>query len=726
MKLRLLSLLALATMLYACESTPTQSEKKEITLEDIFKNGSFATKGIGTIRWMNDGRYYSAREEQDGKTMLVRKDITTGETVETLVTSDELGFGFSDYTFSEDEQRVMFSTETEKIYRRSSKSVFHVYDLKSKQLQTLAKGAKVLYASFSPNGDKAAYVRDNNLYMVDLGNMRERQITKDGKWNHIINGNADWVYEEEFSMSQAFQWSPDGQKIAFWRFDESRVKEYNMQMWGDLYPEDYKFKYPKAGEENSIVQIKVYNLRNGRTRTMDIGSNTNIYIPRIFWTRDNNVLSMMRLNRLQNRMDLLHANVNNGNSEVVYTEESNTYLEYENGLTYLADNQSFILTSEKSGYNHLYHYGTDGKLIKQITNGNWEVSGLSGVDETNGKIYFTSAEKSPLERHLYSVGLDGSGKAEMTSESATHRINWSPDFKYYIQTASSASHANVITLKEGSGKEVRVMEDNAEAMANIGEFDVPEKEFFSFNTPEGVELNGYMLKPSNFDPNKKYPVLMYVYGGPGSQTVQNSWNSSRDYWLMHLVNQGYIVASVDNRGTGARGKEFKHITYKTLGKYEVQDQIDAGKYLAGLPYTDPDRIGIWGWSYGGYMSSLSLFIGNDVFKTAIAVAPVTNWRFYDTVYTERYMSTPMLNDEGYDAFSPVTHVDKLKGNFMLIHGTGDDNVHFQNSVEMVNKLVEADKQFESFYYPNRAHGMRGGNATWHLYNKMTDFILRKL
>ena len=376
MKLRLLSLLALATMLYACESTPTQSEKKEITLEDIFKNGSFATKGIGTIRWMNDGRYYSAREEQDGKTMLVRKDITTGETVETLVTSDELGFGFSDYTFSEDEQRVMFSTETEKIYRRSSKSVFHVYDLKSKQLQTLAKGAKVLYASFSPNGDKAAYVRDNNLYMVDLGNMRERQITKDGKWNHIINGNADWVYEEEFSMSQAFQWSPDGQKIAFWRFDESRVKEYNMQMWGDLYPEDYKFKYPKAGEENSIVQIKVYNLRNGRTRTMDIGSNTNIYIPRIFWTRDNNVLSMMRLNRLQNRMDLLHANVNNGNSEVVYTEESDTYLEYENGLTYLADNQSFILTSEKSGYNHLYHYGTDGKLIKQITNGNWEVSGL--------------------------------------------------------------------------------------------------------------------------------------------------------------------------------------------------------------------------------------------------------------------------------------------------------------------------------------------------------------
>ena len=726
MKLRLLTVLALAIVVCACESTPTQSDKKEITLEDIFKNGSFDTKGIGTIRWMNDGRYYSAREEEGGKTMLVRKDITTGETVETLVTSDDLGFSFSNYTFSEDEQRVMFSTETEKIYRRSSKSVFHVYDLKSKKLQTLAKGQKVLYASFSPKGDKAAYVRDNNLYMVDLGNMREKQITKDGKWNHIINGNADWVYEEEFSMSQAFQWSPDGEKIAFWRFDESRVKEYNMQMWGGLYPEDYKFKYPKAGEENSIVQIKVYNLRNGRTRTMDIGDNTNIYIPRIFWTKDNNVLSLMRLNRLQNRMDLLHANVNTGRSTTVYTEESESYLEYENNLTYLSDNQSFILTSEKNGYNHVYHYGTDGKLIKQITDGDWEVSGLSGVDENSGKLYFTSAEKSALERHMYSVNLDGSGKTEMTSESATHRVNWSPDFKYYIQTASSASHANVITLHEGSGSEVRVMEDNAEAMANIAEFDVVEKEYFSFNTPDGVELNGYMMKPSNFDPNKKYPVLMYVYGGPGSQTVQNSWNGSRDYWHMHLVSKGYIVASVDNRGTGARGKEFRHVTYKTLGKYEVEDQIEAGKYLASLPYTDPDRIGIWGWSYGGYMSSLSLFIGNDVFKTAIAVAPVTNWRYYDTVYTERYMSTPMLNDEGYDAFSPVTHVDKLKGNFMLIHGTGDDNVHFQNSVELVNKLVEADKQFESFYYPNRAHGMRGGNATWHLYNQMTDYILRKL
>ena len=722
---KLFFLLSFALIISAC-ATEEVSDKKPVTLEAIFKDNSFATRGIGTIRWMNDGQYYSATENNNGVVSLVRKDVTTGEAVETILTSEEIGFQFSTYAFSEDEQKVMFSTEREGIYRRSSKAIFHVFDLKSSKLQTLSNGEKVMYATFSPKGDKAAYVRDNDLYIVDLSNMRETRITRDGKWNQIINGNADWVYEEEFSMSQAFQWSPDGSKIAFWRFDESGVKEFNMQLWGDLYPEDYKFKYPKAGEDNSEIQIKVYNLQNNRTRTMDIGTETDIYVPRIFWTRNNNTLSIMRLNRLQNRMDLLHANVNTGKTQTVYTEESKTYLEYSNNLQYLSNNQSFILSSEKDGYRHIYHYGVDGQLIKQITTGNWEVSSVLGIDEANQKIYFTSAEKSPIERHLYSVNFDGEGKNEMTSESATHNFNWSPDFKYYIQTMSASNFPNKITLHSGDGSQIRVMEDNASSAEQLREFDIAQKEFFSFTTSEGTELNGYMMKPSNFDPNKKYPVLMYVYGGPGSQTVQNSWHGTRDYWHMHLVNQGYIVGSVDGRGTGARGKDFKHITYGILGKYEVVDQIEAGKYLADLPYIDENRVGIWGWSYGGYMSSLSLFLGSNVFKTAIAVAPVTSWRYYDSIYTERYMSTPQLNGDGYDAFSPETHAAKLEGNFLLIHGTGDDNVHFQNSIMMVDKLVEADKQFESFYYPNRAHGMRGGNATWHLYNKMTDFILRKL
>lgn len=718
----------LFTILILIANPLAAQNKLPITLEDIFKKGTFRTSGIGDIRWMNDGRYYSAREVNNGVVSLVKKDITTGETVETIATSNDVGFAFGSYTFSSDEKKLIFPTETESIYRRSSKSVFHVYDIASKEIAEIADGEKVMYASFSPDASKVAYVKENNLYMASLENMEEIQITTNGEWNKIINGNADWVYEEEFSMSKAFKWSPDGSKIAFWRFDESGVKEYNMQLWGQLYPQDYKFKYPKAGEDNSVVQLKVYDLNAEEIISMDIGEETDIYIPRIYWTKQDNILSMIRLNRLQNKMEILHANVTTGESEVIYSEESDTYVDadYNDNLQYLADGKTFIITSEKDGFKHIYHYNLDGSLVRQITSGNWEVTNLLGVDEKGKTIYYLSSEKSPLQRHMYSIKLNGKSKKSMTAGQGTYSMNWSPDFKYYIQTLSSSASPNVVTLHEDDGEQIRVMEDNAAAKERIGRYAVGQKEFFSFLNDQGVELNGYMIKPADFDPNKKYPVLMYVYGGPGSQTVTDAWHGTRDLWHMHLANQGYIIASVDNRGTGARGKQFKHLTYGILGKYEVEDQISAGKFLAGLDYTDSERIGIWGWSYGGYMSSLSLFIGNDVFKSAIAVAPVTSWRYYDTIYTERYMSTPQLNGSGYDAYSPNSHVDKLKGNFLLIHGTGDDNVHFQNSVMMVDLLVEADKPFESFYYPNRAHSMRGGNATWHLYNKMTNWILNNL
>jgi dipeptidyl-peptidase-4 len=703
-------------------------EKLPITLEDVFKKGSFRSAGIGAIRWMNDGRYYSAREVQNNLVALVKKDITTGQTVETIATSDDLGFAFGAYTFSSDEQKLILPTQTERIYRRSSKSVFYIYDIATKTSQVVANGEKVMYATFSPDASKIAYVKDNNLYMASLSDMQEIQITQDGEWNKVINGNADWVYEEEFSMSKAFEWSPDGSKIAFWRFDESGVKEYNMQLWGSLYPQDYKFKYPKAGEDNSVVELKVFDLQSNQITTMDIGEETDIYIPRIYWTKEEQVLSMIRLNRLQNKMEILHANVNSGESKVIYSETSETYVDadYNDNLQYLNDGKTFIITSEKDGFKHIYQYNLDGSLVKQITSGNWEVTDLLGVNEANKMIYFLSSEKTPLERHMYSIKLNGKGKKEMTFGSGTYRINWSPDYKYYIQTFSSVASPNIISLHDAKGKEIRVMEDNAEAKERISQYALGQKEFFTFENEEGLELNGYMIKPANFDPSKKYPVLMYVYGGPGSQTVSNSWYAGRDYWHMYLANQGYIIASIDNRGTGARGKDFKHKTYGILGKYEVEDQIAGGKYLASLDYTDPERIGIWGWSYGGYMSSLSLFIGNDVFKSAIAVAPVTSWRYYDTIYTERYMSTPQLNGEGYDAYSPNSHIDKLKGNFLLIHGTGDDNVHFQNAVEMLDRLVAANKQFDTFYYPNRNHGIYGGNTTWHLYNQMTNWLIDNL
>lgn len=723
-KVILLALLALFITL----NPILAQDKLPITLEDVFKKGTFRTSGIGAIRWMNDGQYYSARELNDGIVSLVKKDITTGETVEAIATSSDIGFAFGAYTFSSDERKLILPTETERIYRRSSKSIFYVYDIASKSSQQVANGEKVMYATFSPDASKIAYVKNNNLYMATLDDMKEVQITFDGEWNKIINGNADWVYEEEFSMSKAFQWSPDGSKIAFWRFDESGVKEFNMQLWGQLYPQDYRFKYPKAGEDNSVIELKVFDLSSKQTTTMDIGEEKDIYVPRIYWTKEEDILSMIRLNRLQNKMEILHADVNSGESQVIYSEESDTYVDadYNDNLQYLNDGKTFIITSEKDGYKHIYQYNLDGSLVNQITSGNWEVTNLLGVDEKAKMIYFISSEKSPLERHMYSIKLNGKGKKEMTNASGTHRMNWSPDFKYYIQTLSSTASPNLITLHDGKGKEIRVMEDNSNAKKRIAQYALGEKEFFTFQNNEGDELNGYMIKPADFDPNKKYPVLMYVYGGPGSQTVSNSWFGGRDYWHMHLANQGYIIASIDNRGTGARGKDFKHITYGILGKYEVEDQIAGGKYLASLDYTDSDRIGIWGWSYGGYMSSLSLFIGNDVFKSAIAVAPVTSWRYYDTIYTERYMSTPQLNGEGYDAYSPNSHIDQLKGNFLLIHGTGDDNVHFQNSVEMLNRLVAADKQFDTFYYPNRNHGIYGGNTTWHLYTQMTNWILENL
>jgi len=580
----------------------------------------------------------------------------------------------------------------------------------------------------SPDNTKVAFVKDNNLYYTTLATNITTQVTQDGENNKIINGAADWVYEEEFSMAQAFSWSPDGNKLAFIRFDEREVPEFNMQIWGDLYPEDYVFKYPKAGEKNSEVSIHVYQLDENNTTKMDAGEETDIYLPRIYWTGDGNTLAFLRLNRLQNQLDLFHANSRTGASNIVLTETAETYvdMDYNDNLHYLKGNKGFIRTSEKDGFKHIYHHDINGKELRQITSGSWEVTELVGVDERSNKIYFTSTERSPLERHLYVVNLNGKNKQILTPAIGTNRANMSKDFKYFINYHSTASSPVHVTLNHASGKEIKVLEDNKELKERIAGLSISEKEFFQFATVDGTMLNAYMIKPADFDESKQYPTLMYVYGGPGSQNVTNAWGGIRDFWHHHLASQGYIVVCVDNRGTGARGRDFKHVTYANLGKHETDDQIAGAKYLGNLAYVDKDRIGIWGWSYGGYMSSLALMLGNDVFKTAIAVAPVTTWRYYDTIYTERYLQTPQLNASGYDDNSPITHVDKLKGNYLLIHGTGDDNVHFQNSVDLVDALIKADKQFDTFYYPNRSHGISGGNTSWHLYNMMTDFIKEKL
>ena len=719
-------LLPLFIMMICC-SVPVLAQKKAVSLEDVFKKGSFNQKSVHGINWMKDGQYYSSLTN-DGHPKVVKINVATGEQEAVLIDGQKVGINFTNYSFNNDETKALLGSEVESIYRRSSKGIYHVLDLATGEVQELMNGEKISYATLSPDNTKVAFAKDNNLYYIELEANKVHQVTHDGKWNHIINGSADWVYEEEFSMAQAFDWSPDGKKIAFLRFDENEVPEFNMQIWGSLYPEDYKFKYPKAGEKNAEVSIHVHNLDGGKTITVNAGEEKDIYLPRIYWAGNAETLAFIRLNRLQNQMDLLHANATTGESQLVVQETSDTYvdLNYNDNLQYLKNGKGIIRTSEKDGFKHIYHHDMEGKLIRQITMGNWEVTDLIGVDESSNTLYYLSTEISPLEKNLYSISLNGKKKTLLTPAKGTHAVNMSGDFKYFIDYHTTANDPLAVTLNTSKGKTVKVLEDNKSLKDNLETFALSQKEFFEFETVDGTVLNGYLIKPTDFDQSREYPVLMYVYGGPGSQTVTNSWGGTRDFWHHHLAAEGYIVASIDNRGTGARGKAFKDITYANLGKIETEDQIAAAKYLGSLPFVDSGRIGIWGWSYGGYMSSLALMVGNDVFKTAIAVAPVTTWRYYDTIYTERYLQTPQLNAAGYDNNSPITHVNKLKGNFLLIHGTGDDNVHYQNAVDLVDALIAADKQFESFYYPNRNHGIYGGNTTWHLYNMMTDFIKRKL
>lgn len=718
----------LLVILLLCSFSAISQQKKKVSLEDVFKSNTFSQKSVYGINWMKDGQYYSSLQRGLTGPKVVKINVATGEEAEVLIDGGKLGINFSSYAFNPDETKALIASEVESIYRRSSKGVFHLVDLRTGSAQKLMNGEKIMYATLSPDNDKVAFVKDNNLYMVQLSTNELTQITMDGKWNHIINGAADWVYEEEFSMSKAFEWSPDGKKIAFIRFDETEVPEFNMQTWGKLYPEDYRFKYPKAGEKNAEVSIHIFDLPTKKTVKVDAGAEKDIYLPRIYWTGQSNRLAFLRMNRLQNQLDLFYANSQNGETQLVLQEKSETYvdLDYNDDLRFLSDNKGFIRTSERDGFKHIYHHDNQGKLIRQITSGNWEVTSLVGLDEKSKKIYFISTEASPLERNLYVINMDGKGKKILTPEKGTYSINMSKDFKYFIANYSNSNTPLKVSLNESSGKLVKILEDNQELKTKIGNFAISPKEFFSFNTVEGTLLNAYMIKPADFDESKKYPVLLYVYGGPGSQNVTNSWGGTRDFWHHHLASEGYIVVCVDNRGTGARGREFKHVTYANLGKIETEDQIAGAKHLGLLPFVDKSRIGIWGWSYGGYMSSLALMIGNDVFKAAIAVAPVTTWRYYDTIYTERYLQTPQLNAAGYDDNSPITHVNKLKGNLLLIHGTGDDNVHFQNAVDLVDALVKADKQFETMYYPNRNHGISGGNTSWHLYTLMTDFIKRKL
>ncbi len=709
---------------------------KPVSLDDVWgrNQGVFNQRTVEAVNWMKTGGFYTTLE--DGK--IVKFTITTGNAVETLfdarqakVSGTETTIAVDGYQLSADEQKILITTQEEPIYRRSSKAQVYVYDLTAKRLVPLSKGGKQQYATFSPDGKRVAFMRDNNLFVVDLSTQKETKLTTDGKQNAIINGGADWVYEEEFSMARAFEWSPDSKRLAWIRFDESRVPEYDMQLWGNLYPIEYRFKYPKAGEANAQVSVWVADIATGKKVQAQTGTETDIYLPRIQWTKNANLLSIRRMNRLQNKLDLLHVNATTGQATTVLTETSTTYvdLEFTDDLTYLNEGKSFVWSSERTGYKHLYLYDLGGKLIRPITSGNFEVAAVSGVDEKAGTIFFTSTETSPLERHLYSIGLDGQNKQKLTSQAGTYTATFNPDFGYYLLYHTSANLPVTVSLRDTKTiKDQRVLESNDVLKTRLSTYSLAPKQFFQTKAADGTLLNGWMIRPVNFDSSgtKKYPVLMFVYGGPGSQTVKNDWDSRDFFWYQTLVQKGYIIVSVDGRGTGARGTAFRNATYAQLGKLETEDQIAAARNLKNLPFIDPARVGIWGWSYGGYMSALCMTLGADVFKAGISVAPVTNWRFYDTIYTERYLKRPQENASGYDDNSPVTHASKLRGLYLLIHGTGDDNVHFQNSIAFEDALIAAGKQFQSFYYPNRNHGIYGGNTRLHLYQMMTNFIEKNL
>ncbi|MBW8244449.1 S9 family peptidase [Muricauda oceani] len=704
--------------------TFSTAQKQKITLEEIW-GGEFRTEYMDVLRSMNNGTQYTIlnTERSPRSSSLDKYDYETLEKVETIVASSDAVPYFSSYTFSDDESKVLLATEVEPVFRRSRLGIYYVYDISSKELVKIAE-TKIQEPTLSPDGSKVAYVLDNNIYILDLASRTTKQVTTDGSKGTIINGVTDWVYEEEFAFVRAFEWNSDGTKIAFLRFDETEVPHFSMDFYGtELYPYQHEFKYPKAGEKNSIVTLHMFDVASGNISDVDL--NDPYYIPRIKWMHNPNHLSVQTLNRHQNELKLNDVDAEDNSVTLLLEETDKAYVDIDDDLTFL-DDDSFIWTSEADGYNHLYLYGSNGKLKNQITEGPWEVTRYYGYDEKHDRIFYQSVENGSINRGVYSISTKGKRKKELSVEEGTNSAAFSSDFTYYINTYSSATTPYKFTLHDASdGKLLKEIKDNSALLNKLEGYEIAPKEFSTINV-NGYDLNMYIIKPADFDPNKKYPLFMFQYSGPGSQQVSNSWMGSNDYWHQHLASQGYIVACVDGRGTGLKGRDFKKMTQKELGKFEVEDQIDVAKKLSERPYIDENRTGIWGWSYGGFMSTNALLKGNDTFEMAIAVAPVTSWRFYDTIYTERYMQTPQENPTGYDDNSPFNYPELLKGKYLLVHGSGDDNVHVQNTMRMIEALVQANKQFDWAIYPDKNHGIYGGNTRLHLYTKMTNFVKENL
>ncbi len=726
-------------LLLAIFVTGIQAQQK-VTLQDIAQ-GTYRAQGISGLKPMLDGEHYTQISSDHKR--IVKYSFKTGEEVGTLfdvTTARDCDLkSFDDYILSPDEKLILIQTETKPIYRHSFTAVYYIYNVKNNKMEPLSNNGPQQVPLFSPDGNQIAFVRNNNIYLVKLlfGNS-ESQVTKDGEYNHVLNGIPDWVYEEEFSFNRAFDFSADSKMIAYVRFDESAVPMFSFPWYKGLapektsyatYPGAYEYKYPKAGEVNSKVSVHTYDIKSHVTRKMDLQIDSDGYIPRIKFTSDPEKLAIMTLNRHQNRLDLYMANPRSGLCKVAIRDEAEQYIKesaYSNIKFYP---EHIVMMSEKDGYNHLYLYTIAGNLVKQITKGQFEVTSFLGWDQKANVFYYASNEGSPLRTAIYKI--DGKGKkTKLSTRTGSNSAIFSTNQKYYINTFSNISTPTLITLNDNRGKELTTLLDNSKLKAQTAQLNMPQKEFFTFRTSSGVELNGWMMKPANFNANKKYPVILHQYSGPGSQQVIDRWGigSFGDGGLFeaYMCDKGYIMVCVDGRGTGGRGAAFEKCTYLQLGVKEAEDQVETARYLGTLPYIDGKRIGIWGWSFGGYNTLMSMSDGSGAFKAGVAIAAPSDWRFYDTVYTERFMRTPKENAEGYDAGSAIKRAPQLKGSLLLIHGTADDNVHYQNCAEYSEALVQAGIQFDMQVYTNRNHGIFGGKTREHLMNRVANFFIQNL
>ena len=707
-------------------------QAKKITIEEIWDKYYFTPRGVPGYTAMPNSDYYTTVSRSG----IERYSFATGEQVDMILTNtdlERLSGGavnirkVSSYVFSNDEKKLVLAVDEESIWRRSTLAFYYVYDIEHKTLQLVADtNTKLHFAFLSEDGQKVLFARDCDLFYQDMATGKITQITRDGQENAILNGYADWVYEEELDMSSAASWSPDGSKIAFLRFDQRRVKEYNFALYDNLYPTDFKYKYPKAGEDNSLVDVYIYDLAAQQLTKVDLGDNSNCYFPRVYWMPNSQDAVILKLNRHQNQLDFIRYNTVTKQPDIVYTDKNDKWLDVTDNYYFLKDGKTMIVTSERDGFNHIYKVTLGGE-IKQLTSGNWEVNEIQYVNEAKKQIYYLSNESGVLNRDLYVINFDGKKKTLISSGDGWNQPSFSPNGNFYRNQYSNLNTLPIYTIRDAKGKELRVLNDNKHVKETMGKYGFVDREIIHFTTDDGTELYGWMMKPADFNPNKRYPVMMTCYGGPGSQQVMNAYSSAYDLAFYQMLAQhGYICVCVDGRGTATRGDAFKKVIYQQMGKYEAIDQIAAANWLKKQSYVDGDRIGIWGWSFGGYLSALSLFRGEGAFKMAISVAPVTNWRYYDNIYTERFMRTPQENPDGYDLNSPTTYAKDLKGKYLLIHGTADDNVHFQNAMELVKALNEAGVEYDQFFFPNKNHFIMGGNTRTYLYNKLAKYILENL